>query len=172
MTQSRTSLEVVDTSAMPRWRALLGTLGVAAFIVAAACDDGPVPRPCSGIPAGGCPLSRGVACQDPACEAVYLCRPEDVWELYERCPQREAGARLDASADVVAPALIVDASIDAPPGAFGGPGCPSLQSPDCALGVALACGPTCCGCEDLFVCEANGWTLWGACGPGGASPAP
>ena len=32
-----------------------------------------------------------------------------------------------------------DASIDAPPGANGGPGCDALQAPDCSLGFALAC---------------------------------
>jgi hypothetical protein len=61
----------------------------------------------------------------------------------------------------------IDASIDAPPGAFGGPGCPSLQTPDCALGLALACDIHCCGCEDLFVCEEGGWALWGYCGDAG-----
>ena len=148
--------------------ALGGLLVLTTVQLFAACDDGPVPEPCTNIPAGGCPRSRGVACQDPACEAVYLCRPNDVWELYERCPSRDAGAREDADvedADASAPAF--DASIDAPPGAFGGPGCEALQSPDCALGIALSCGPGCCGCEDLYVCEDRGWTLWGTCADGG-----
>ena len=138
---------------------LLGTLTLLAF---PSCSDEPVPSPCSSIPAGGCPLSRGVACEDPTCEAVYFCRPNNVWELKGRCPAPEAGPALDAAAP---PSF--DASIDAPPGAFGGPGCDSLQVPECALGLALACGAGCCGCEDLFVCEDQGWTLWGACGADG-----
>jgi len=158
---------------MLRRRVVLGSVvsGALLAVVVAACSDGPVPEPCSDIPAGGCPLSRGVACEDPACEAVYLCRPGNVWELHERCPVREAGAREDAAVDPAdAAEPVVDASIDAPPGAFGGPGCASLQSPDCALGVALACGAGCCGCEDLFICEEGGWTLWGSCGDGGIVP--
>jgi hypothetical protein len=134
-----------------------------------ACDDGPVPQPCSNIPPGGCPIARGVSCADPACEAVYACRPGNVWELQYRCPERDGGSRpspLDAAVDEpTAPAI--DASIDAPEGAFGGPGCPSLQAPDCALGLALSCGQGCCGCEDLFVCEDGAWTLWGVCSDGG-----
>jgi len=159
---------------MSRRRVLVGSLLVsAALAIVAACDDGPVPQPCSDIPAGGCPLSRGVACEDPACEAVYLCRPGNVWELHERCPEREAGAAQDgATVDAGSSPPVFDASVDAPPGAFGGPGCASLQTPDCALGVALACGAGCCGCEDLYVCEDEGWTLWGSCGDGGLTPEP
>lgn len=136
----------------------------------AACDDEAVPEPCSNIPAGGCPLSRGVACEDLACEAVYFCRPNNVWELKEQCPARDAGPVPDASIPETAPPPpIFDASIDAPPGAFGGPGCDALQAPECALGLALACGAGCCGCEDLYICEAGGWTLWGTCSDGGVS---
>jgi hypothetical protein len=153
-------------------RTVAGSLLLAAaFSVASACEDGPIPEPCSNIPAGGCPLSRGVACEDPACEAVYACRPNNVWELQERCPAHQAGSRQDASVQTdAAPAPSFDASIDAPPGAFGGPGCDSLQTPDCALGVVLACGASCCGCEDLYVCEDNGWSLWGTCGDRGIVP--
>ncbi len=153
-------------------RAAAGLLFVGATLtVFAACSDDPVPRPCSNIPAGGCPLSRGVACEDPACEAVYACRPGDVWELQERCPPREPGDdRSDASVQTDASAPVLDASIDAPPGAFGGPGCESLQAPDCMLGLAMSCGTDCCGCEDLYVCEDRGWTLWGSCGDGGILP--
>ena len=159
---------------MSRRRVLFGALVTGAVLaVVAACADGPVPQPCSDIPAGGCPLSRGVACEDPACEAVYLCRPGNVWELHERCSHDdEAGIRPDATVDAEAPPPAFDASIDAPPGAFGGPGCESLQMPDCALGIALACGAGCCGCEDLFVCEDRGWTLWGACADGGVAREP
>ena len=62
---------------------------------------------------------------------------------------------------------LANSCIDAPPGAFGGPGCGDLLEPDGALGVALACGASCCGCEDLFVCENGGWELWGTCGDAG-----
>jgi hypothetical protein len=164
---------MIESQAMLRRRMLLGAIVVGAGLVAvAACDEGPVPQPCSDIPAGGCPLSRGLACEDPACEAVYLCRPNNVWELHERCPLREAGAPPDVNVDSGGPAPVLDASIDAPPGAFGGPNCGSLQAPDCALGIALACSQSCCGCEDLFVCEDDGWTLWGSCGDGGPTPEP
>lgn len=139
------------------------------FALSAGCDDGAVAERCTNIPAGGCPRSRGVACEDPACEAVYLCRENDVWELSERCPSRDAGPAeaADAANDASAPGF--DASIDAPPGAFGGAGCESLQVPDCALGLALSCGAGCCGCEDIFVCEDGAWSLWGICGDGGPS---
>lgn len=136
------------------------------LVVLGACSDRPVPQPCSNIPAGGCPLSRGVACEDPACEAVYLCRPNDVWELHQRCPMRESRSLEDGGIGPEAESPMFDASIDAPPGAFGGAGCESLQAPDCPLGIALACGAGCCGCEDLFVCENNGWTPWGSCADG------
>lgn len=141
-----------------------------AVVALASCSDGETVTPCTGIPLGGCPRSRGVACEDPACEAVYRCRPNNVWELEERCPQRDLPAR-DAAADDAStlpdasstPPL--DAALDAPPGANGGPGCGPLQLPDCALGFALACPSGCCGCEDLFVCESGGWSLWGTCSP-------
>ncbi len=149
---------------------VLGTCVFVAFVFGAgACEDGPVPEPCTNVPEGGCPLARGLSCMDPTCEAVYLCRPNNVWELYEHCPPHDASApraTVDAT-DTREASSIVDASIDAPPGAFGGPGCTSLQSPECALGVALGCGAGCCGCEDLFVCENGGWTLWGVCGDAG-----
>ena len=146
-------------------------LGVA-LALGLACSDGATAVPCSNIPPGGCPIARGVSCEDPACEAVYACRPNNVWQLDHPCPARDASAprpepEVDAGED--APA-IPDASFDAPPGAFGGPGCPSLQAPECALGVALSCGAGCCGCEDVFVCASGGWELWGTCADGGLSP--
>lgn len=148
--------------------AILATLVVAAV---ASCEDQTVtPQRCTNIPPGGCPLSHGVACEDPACEAAYACREGNVWELMTRCPAREAGAPPDAYAPDAGDAPPIDASIDAPPGAFGGPGCPSLVLPDCALGVALACGSGCCGCEDLFVCANGGWDFWGTCGDAGPEP--
>jgi hypothetical protein len=160
---------------MARHRAAAASIVATTLVLFAACDDGAVARPCSNIPAGGCPISRGVACEDPACEAVYACRPGDVWELQERCPARDAGPSETNDAAPVEPdagSPVGDAAIDAPPGAYGGPGCDSLQAPDCALGVALACGADCCGCEDLYICEDNGWTLWGGCGPSGPTPDP
>lgn len=153
--------------------ALVLLLPFAALLsLAPACDEA-VPQPCTGIPEGGCPLSRGVACEDLACEAVYACRPGNVWELQEHCPPRDGGrAPFDSAAPDPPPPARPDAAVDAPPGAHGGPGCVSLQVPDCALGVALACGPDCCGCEDLYVCEDGGWSLWGVCTEAGIDPPP
>jgi len=146
--------------------AALAAAALAALVPACMDDVGPA-SPCTNVPPGGCPLSRGVACEDPACEAVYACRPGNVWELDRRCPPRDpvdASTRDASAADAdagVEPSL--DASLDAPPGAYGGPGCGPLQLPDCSLGFALACPSGCCGCEDLFVCENGGWSHWSAC---------
>lgn len=152
---------------------VLGLTGVLALGLAASCSDEPTPEPCTNIPPGGCPLSRGVACEDPACEAVYQCRPGNVWEIDRPCPAREA-ASVDAYApDASEAAPSRDANVDAPPGAFGGPGCAALQLPDCSLGLALACpNVDCCGCEELFVCEGGGWISWGTCGDSGPVPRP
>jgi hypothetical protein len=139
-----------------------------------ACSDGPIAQACTDIPAGGCPLSRGLACADPLCEAAYACRPGNVWELRERCPTRAAPEDGGGDGAVDAPdaraSSSFDASIDAPPGATGGPGCLPLQAPDCPLGLVLSC-QGCCGCEDLFVCASGAWELWGVCGPAGPVPA-
>ncbi len=143
--------------------------GVAALVALAWACNGeiPVPSACTNIPAGGCPSSFGAACTDPTCAAVYACTSTGAWSLVRSCPARDGGAAAGPS----------DARGDAPgsrdveadvPGANGGPGCQDLQSPDCPLGVGLACGTGCCGCEDLFVCAARGWSLWGTCGDGGA----
>lgn len=147
-------------------RALSVVLSCAIAAVSfAACGDEPTAQRCTEIPAGGCPLSRGLACADPACEAAYACRAGNVWELVERCPPRvEAGAPDAADAG-----RSWDAAVDAPEGANGGPGCGVLQAPDCALGFVLSCG-SCCGCEDLFVCARGAWELWGACGAAGPVP--
>lgn len=147
-----------------RW-AVVGVLASAlALASTASCADDPTVEPCSAIPAGGCPLSRGVACEDPACQAVYACRSGNVWELDRTCPPRDAGPPIEASVDAAdASHLPFDASIDAPPGANGGPGCDALQAPDCSLGFALACPSGCCGCEDLFVCENGGWSYVSTC---------
>lgn len=142
--------------------ALAATLALAAMPSCA--GEQPAAQPCTGIPAGGCPLARGIACDDPTCEAVYACRPGNVWELERTCPPRDAGAPREAGPDAAADASMpFDASTDAPPGANGGPGCGPLQAPDCSLGFALACPSGCCGCEDLFVCENAGWTYWSTC---------
>lgn len=145
----------------------VAAIGVTTILaLAIACSDDPVPESCTDIPAGGCPRARGLACEDPTCQAVYLCRPNNVWELEETCPPRDASVPVGDPIDASLPP-VVDASIDAPAGAFGGPGCEELQAPDCSLGYALACGTSCCGCEDLYVCESGGWTLWGSCREGG-----
>ena len=138
--------------------------GCLALAATPSCEDAPTEGACKDVPAGGCPLSRGVACQDPSCEAVYACRAGNVWELERTCPPREGGAGVDAATD--APSEVsrpFDASIDAPPGANGGPGCDQLQPPDCPLALALACSSGCCGCEDLFVCQNGGWSYWSTC---------
>ena len=143
-------------------RALLFALPasfVVALLIVPACSDSVLEHACTGIPAGGCPLSRGVACEDPACEAVYACRAGNSWALDHTCPARDAAPSPDAAAD--APPLR-DGAVDAPPGANGGPGCDPLQTPDCARGFALACPSGCCDCEDLFVCQ-GGWVAWGSC---------
>src|SRR5262249_13595072 len=140
-----------------------------AFAVLAgfACEDPPTVAPCKNIPSGGCPKSHGAAvCDDPACTAIYACNPDQTWTRIAVCESREAGAA-DASVRV-RDAAPRDALVDAPPGSYGGPGCSDLQAPDCALGVALGCpADSCCGCEDLFVCDSSSWRLWGRC-EGGA----
>lgn len=136
-----------------------------------ACDDVGPDHPCTDVPAGGCPLAHGVSCEDPACEAVYACLPGNEWELRERCPPRPPGAEGGATPDAESGAPSFDAAVDAPPGAYGGPGCAPLLEPDCPLGVALACGGSCCGCEDLFVCANGGWDYWGSCTTDGPVPA-
>lgn len=146
---------------------------VAALLVAACSSDDASSAPCSDIPDGGCPLSHGVACGDPTCANVYAC-VNGAWVFDHACAPHDAGATADggSSADGdAASGNVADAAFDAPPGAFGGPGCPDLQSPDCSLGTALACPrqSDCCGCEDLFVCQNGGWVAWGRCVDGGVS---
>lgn len=155
------------TRARPGSRLFGVAIGLVLGAAAACSDDLPIARPCTNIPPGGCPIARGVSCDDPSCEAVYACRAGDVWELEKTCPPREGGTRGDGGVDPGDARAPIDASFDAPPGAFGGPGCSELAVPDCALGLALACGAGCCGCEDLFVCREGGWDLWGSCGDGG-----
>ncbi len=146
---------------------LLVVLGLGVFI---ACGDLPQPIICHDIPAGGCPSENGAACQDPTCTDAYLCNLADgTWVLDHPCPSHEGGVA-DAASDAAHEASMLpprDASFDAPPGANGGPGCPPLEQPDCALGDGLACPSAtgCCNCEDLYVCQSGGWNHWGACNP-------
>jgi len=132
---------------------------VAAAVAFGACSESPPGELCKDIPDGGCPLSHGVACDDPSCAAVYACSAGK-WSLDHVCP-----ARSDAGAGDAQPrdASTRDVAIDAPPGAYGGPGCGDLQPPDCSLGFALACPSDCCDCTDLYVCADGGWSFWGQC---------
>lgn len=147
-----------------------GSLG--AILLFACSSDDATATPCKDIPDGGCPLSHGIACEDPSCAAVYACI-NGSWSFDHACPAREGGAPVDAGVSDAADASssFRDVSIDAPPGAFGGPGCPDLQPPDCPLGVALECPQqsACCGCDDLYVCQNGGWVAWGRCVDGGVS---
>lgn len=137
-----------------------------ALVPIGACSDTPPGALCKDIPAGGCPLGHGVACDDPLCAAVYACSGGS-WSLDHVCAPRDGG--VDASPPDARPPR--DADIDAPPGAFGGPGCADLQPPDCSLGSALACSSGCCECADLYVCVDAGWAPWGVCtDDGGITP--
>jgi len=157
---------------------------VVSFAIAISGCDSPIEQsPCKDVPAGGCPLSHGKACDDPACQAAYACNPDGTWTLDHVCPadaqaDADADAEADAEADAGAGAgADADAGpgadagawdvawIDAPPGASGGPGCIDLEPPDCPLSAALACPAGCCNCEDLYVCDNGGWTQWGVCDP-------
>ncbi|AKU96836.1 hypothetical protein AKJ09_03500 [Labilithrix luteola] len=148
---------------------LVGLGVLASLAIVTACSgDAPTASACTNIPAGGCPLSRGVACEDLSCEAVYRCLDGNQWVLDHACPAHDASSvEHDAEADAAdasdGGASVRDAAIDAPPGASGGPGCDTLQVPDCSLGFALACPSGCCECEDLFVCQNGGWEYWGSC---------
>jgi hypothetical protein len=148
--------------------AMAGAVGLA-LAGAAACDDGAPATPCVNVPENGCPAVDGVdvCATDVTCPAVYQCQNGN-WVLAQTCPPR-ADAGSDAAADAGHHTTASDADIDAPPGAFGGPGCVDLQMPDCDLGAALVCGGAsdCCGCQSLFVCQNGGWTPWGQCVDGG-----
>ena len=138
--------------------------------LALACDSTPPPITCYGIPPNGCPDQGSATCTDPTCAAVYECQADGGWALAYSCPPPEGGAP-DADAGSDAP-VIRDSGwdIDAPPGAFGGPGCIDLQQPDCPLGTVLICNAQCCGCESLFVCADGGWDFWGVCTDAGPVP--
>lgn len=160
----------MKTSLRARCLAIAACVGASSLLMAIlSCqnDVGPF-QPCTNIPAGGCPLSNGLACDDPSCQAVYLCMPDRTWQLDHACPAR------DAAPDVAAPpadaSVPFDATDELPPGASGGPGCGALEPPDCPLSLGAACPSGCCGCEDLFVCQGGGWNAWGSCGEAGLVP--
>jgi hypothetical protein len=136
-----------------------------AVVLAWACSDVQQITQCHDIPAGGCPVQGGVECSDPTCAAAYSCNQDGGWTLAHTCPAHDGGVQ-DTSIDVPAPS---DAGydIDAPPGAFGGPGCNALEPPDCPLGYALICNSGCCDCQDLYVCNDGGWDPWGTCSDDG-----
>jgi hypothetical protein len=148
-------------------RASLICIALVAFAVAlaVACSD-QVIATCFDIPEGGCPSQEGVACQDPTCAAAYNCEPDGGWSLAYACPAFDGSAQ-DAQTDSGAnDAETFDVNIDAPPGAFGGPGCEDLEQPDCPLGEAIVCeqqSGNCCDCEDLWICDDGGWDPWGEC---------
>lgn len=135
-------------------------LAIGGALVWACSDQQPIVT-CHDIPDGGCPVQGGVECQDPTCAAAYTCGADGGWVLAYTCPAHD-GSVQDTSIDSPPPS---DAGydFDAPPGAFGGPGCNALQPPDCPLGTALVCSSGCCGCQDLFVCNDGGWDPWGTC---------
>lgn len=136
------------------------------FAWLAACDATNAQTPCRNIPDGGCPLSYGVACDDPACAAAYACNADGTWRLDHTCAPRDAGGDVHVGPKD-AGAKDVDLDVQ---GAFGGPGCIDLQSPDCPYGLAATCGAGCCGCSDLFVCRDGGWSAYGSCVDGAIVP--
>jgi hypothetical protein len=160
---------------MMRSLGLVLALAPAVAVAAAACNDPPPAAQCHDLPAAGCPLDHGAdACTDPSCAAVYACESGS-WVLVHACPGYSPDAAPQpAEAATDSGAAPSDATLDAPPGAYGGPGCGDLQAPDCSLGTALSCSGTtdCCGCADLYVCSGGGWSLWGQCVDGGISSPP
>lgn len=131
-----------------------------------ACDAQQI-TVCHNIPAGGCPVQGGVECNDPTCAAAYTCNQDGGWTLAHTCPAHDASVE-DTSIDSSPNDAGYD--IDAPPGAFGGPGCAPLETPDCPLGYALICNAGCCDCADLYVCDDGGWDPWGTCSDAGITP--
>jgi hypothetical protein len=149
----------------------LATLGflLTAVAAAAACEDGSPDTPCvQPVPPGACPADGTVdVCSDPGCSAIYACQG-GTWKLDHTCPANAQDGGADGGYHAPEASSPSDAAIDAPPGAFGGPGCVDLEPPDCPLGVALGCtSQDCCGCGDLYVCVSGGWNLWGQCVDGG-----
>lgn len=154
-------------------------LSVSVAFAVAACEGTLIaPTDCGAIPAGGC-IDKGQAvdqCEDRACTALFVCTDDGTganqgsWQPVRECPERvlpdldastpDASDASDAGAMTGEGGTLPD---DLPPGAYGGPGCVSLQIPDCALSVGYACQTACCGCEELFVCIDRGWESWGTC---------
>jgi hypothetical protein len=132
-----------------------------AFTFVAACSDVQQITQCEDIPDGGCPVQGGVECDDPTCSAGYTCNQDGTWTLAHTCPPHDAS--VDTTVNDAPPPSDAGHDIDAPPGAFGGPGCEMLETPDCPLGFALICNSGCCDCQDLYVCDDGGWDPWGTC---------
>jgi len=142
---------------------------IACGMAAPSCASELSAQRCTSIPVGGCPLSRGVACEDPACVAVYACNPDTTWQFVRACDGRDASASTDVAPDAtlgeVADAAlgsVYDASFD-PSMSSSSSQCLSLQLPDCPVEIAQACSSGCCGCEEWFRCESGGWTYVGSC---------
>lgn len=142
--------------------------GLAVCMVQACQSEDAVIARCKLIPEGGCPETAGIdMCEDRTCTALYRCNINQTWSQTRTCsPREDAGASGNAK-----DAAARDVSVDAPPGAGGGPGCAELSAPDCTLLFALSCPSGCCECEDIFVCEDGGWNVWGTCIDGALTPA-
>jgi hypothetical protein len=138
-----------------------------------ACSD-PTYQDCHNIPSGGCPGGDATNCEDPTCVEIYSCEANGSWTPVVRCPPHEAGVDAGRGVDgsgvdatVIREASLRDVDFKLPEGAAGGPDCIELESPDCPLELALACSMSCCGCQDLWVCEDGSWNIWGACSEAG-----
>jgi hypothetical protein len=144
----------------------------ASVVAESACDNPPIPVVCQDLAAPACPTDLDAdVCSDVECASVYAC-DNGTWTFVQTCPNYSADAGVHPFEAGPEASGEVDAPFDAPPGAFGGPGCTDLEEPDCPLGTALACQHSfdCCECIDLFVCDDGGWELWGECGDGGVTP--
>jgi hypothetical protein len=151
--------------------AILALPVVGALLAAPACSNPPVQAACQDLAAPGCPTEFDAdVCMDPECASVYAC-DNGTWSLVQTCPNYSAEAGVHPFEAGPETTSQFDAPFDAPPGAFGGPGCIDLEPPDCSLGTALACGAggDCCGCTDLYVCTSGNWVIWGECVDGGIS---
>jgi hypothetical protein len=145
---------------------------LAAAGLAACFAELPDPSKCRFAPPGGCPESgkTDVCAADVTCAAVYRCT-DSRWTLVATCARDavdagDAGTPTDSAADVGTPpdaSARVDGGPAVPAGGYGGPACNLLQAPDCPAATAILCPLGCCGCEDLFVCAAGTWNLWGLC---------
>jgi hypothetical protein len=151
--------------------ALLVVPVAAALLAAPGCSSTPVAAVCQDLAPPACPTEADAdVCMDVECASVYTC-DNGAWSFVETCPNYSSEAGVHPVEGGPDTSSEFDAPFDAPPGAFGGPGCVDLEQPDCSLGTALACSGTadCCGCMDLYVCDSGGWELWGECADGGVS---